>query len=110
MSRSGNHHISKPLEALAARLMGPEWRVINQLLKHWPQIAGADLAAHATPVRVKLVPNPQMRERATITVRIPGALAPHYAMMEAQMVERINRVMGYPFVERLIWEHKVGQE
>lgn len=108
MPRSGTSHISKPLEALAERLMGPEWRVINQLLKHWPTIAGNELAAHATPVRVKLLSNPNMRDQASITIRIPGALAPQYAMMESQMKERINRVMGYAFVDRLIWEHKIG--
>jgi hypothetical protein len=105
---SGVRPLSGPLQALAAAVMGPEWRVINQLLKNWPAIVGNDLARHATPVKVRLAAHPQLRDRARLTVRIPGALAPQFQMMEGQMQERINRIMGYDFVEKIIFEHKVG--
>ena len=99
------HHI----HALAGKVLGPEWRVLRRLLEHWPAIVGDEFAEHACPTGLTLLPRPGGEETAKLFVRIPGALAPQFQMMEKTIAARINGMMGYAFIERIVFEHKIGE-
>lgn len=104
-------HIQHLLHHLAGKVLGPEWRVLRQLMEHWEVIVGEDLAKHACPVGVTLVPQSATsddgREKAKLFVRIPGSLAPQFQMMQGLMLERINSVLGHGFITKIIFEHKI---
>ncbi|MDX1922651.1 MAG: DciA family protein [Alphaproteobacteria bacterium] len=103
-------HIQQLLNNLAGKVLGPEWRVLRLLMEHWKSIVGDDMAEHACPVGVTLMPNAagsEGTETAKLFVRIPGALAPQFQMMHGVMLERINQLVGYNFITKIIFEHKV---
>ena len=109
-----NHH----LESIAGKVLGPEWRVLRQLLAHWPSIVGADMAAHACPIGVTIT-RAQTKEKsqdkdsapetAKLFIRIPGALAPQFQMQEKQILSRVNQMIGYQFIDKIIFEHHLAQ-
>jgi hypothetical protein len=101
-------HVAASLHGLAAKILGEEWRVLSTLLKHWSAIVGANLAENSTPTSIKFISRPGYGQQAKIFVRIPGALAPAFQMQEETMRGRINRLMGYEFVDKIVFEHKVG--
>ncbi len=103
-----NQPLGKTLETLAGNVLGAEWRVIRLLLSQWPQIVGEEYAKHSCPVGVKIIPHPEARDKARLTIRIPGALAPEFQMQERTILGRVNRLMGYDFVEKLVLEHKIA--
>lgn len=103
-------HIQQLLNNLAGKVLGPEWRVLRLLMDHWKTIVGEDMAEHACPVGVTMVPQAggsDAAEQAKLVVRIPGALAPQFQMMHGVMLERINQLVGYDFISKIIFEHKV---
>ena len=104
-------HIQDILHNLAGKVLGPEWRVLRLLMEHWKTIVGDDMAEHACPVGIKMVPHTgsgsDKVEQAKLVVRIPGALAPQFQMMQGVMLERINQLVGYDFISKIIFEHKI---
>lgn len=100
-------HISTHLHGLAGKLLGEEWRILSRIIQNWPGIVGNGLAEHGAPASLGFVNRPGFGRQARITVDIPGALAPQFAMQEEVMRQRINRLMGYEFVEKLVFRHKV---
>jgi hypothetical protein len=101
------NHVSNHLHGLAEKILGQEWRVLSLLLKNWQGIVGPSLAAHGTPSSLKFVSKPGGGQQARIFVKIPGALAPQFQMQEETMRGRINRLMGYDFVDKIIFEHHI---
>ncbi|MBY0427910.1 MAG: DciA family protein, partial [Alphaproteobacteria bacterium] len=78
-------HIQQLLNNLAGKVLGPEWRVLRLLIEHWKSIVGEDMAEHACPVGVTLMPqsaSSDAGDKAKLFVRIPGALAPQFQMMQ----------------------------
>ena len=71
---------------------------VTRLLTHWPEIAGAEIAAIARPVEVKYG-----REGlgATLTVLTTGAQAPMLEMQKEQLREKVNAVYGYNAISRV---------
>ncbi len=103
-------HIQQLLNTLAGKVLGPEWRVLRLLMEHWKTIVGDEWAEHACPVGVTLIPgngHSGATEQARLFVRIPGALAPQFQMMHGTMIARINQLVGYDFISKIIFEHKV---
>ena len=103
-------HIQSLLHNLAGKVLGPEWRVLRLLMEHWKTIVGEDMAEHACPVGITLMPQAggsDSPEQAKLFVRIPGALAPQFQMMQGVMLGRINQVVGYDFITKIVFEHKI---
>ncbi|HVY13207.1 MAG TPA: DciA family protein [Alphaproteobacteria bacterium] len=99
-------HLSGTLHELAEKILGQEWRALSLLLKNWPGIVGAKLAQDSAPSSLRYVSRGGSQQ-ARIVVKIPGALAPSFQMQEETMRARINRLMGYDFVEKIIFEHHI---
>jgi hypothetical protein len=104
-------HIQHSLHHLAEAALGPQWRVIGRVLEHWEDVVGKEWAQHACPTGVKPIPRPvetSAPDQAKLFVRIPGALAPQFQMMEHTMRARINQLLGYEFITAIIFEHQIG--
>ncbi len=71
---------------------------ITRLLTHWPEVAGADLAAVTRPVKVGFT-----REGlgATLTLLVAPAHAPMVEMKKERLRERVNAVYGYGAIARI---------
>ena len=71
---------------------------VSRLLTHWPEIAGADLAAVTRPVKVGY-----SRDGfgASLTLLVSPAHAPMVEMRKERLRERVNSVYGYNAISRI---------
>lgn len=71
---------------------------VTRLLTHWPEVAGADMAAVTLPVKVGYG-----REGmgATLTLLVAPAHAPMVEMRKERLRERVNAVYGYNAIARI---------
>lgn len=89
----------------AATLVAPQLRTgaekrgfaVARLLTHWPEIVGADTAAHTRPVKV----SHGKGFGATLTLLTDGAHAPLVQMQLPQIRDRVNAVYGFNAVARI---------
>lgn len=71
---------------------------VSRLLTHWPEIAGAQIASIARPVRVGYG---RGGFGATLTVLTTGAQAPMLEMQKEKLREKVNAVYGYNAISRV---------
>lgn len=71
---------------------------VARLLTHWPEIAGAQLAAVTRPVRIS---HSRGGFGATLTLLTTGPMAPMVEMQLPQLRERVNACYGYNAVQRI---------
>ena len=75
----------------------------SAVVERWEEIVGAQYARHSRPEALSF---PRGRkDGGTLKVAVTGALAPMLAHVEPQLIERVNRVLGYAAVERLVLRH-----
>lgn len=80
-------------DAMAKRGM-----VLSQLLMHWQEIVGGDIAALAQPERVQFA---KENVSAVLVLFCFGANAPLVQMQSDLIVERVNEHLGYPAISRI---------
>lgn len=77
----------------------------TELVTRWRDIAGADIAAHAEPIKLQwprqLDGEPQ--EPATLVLRVEGPAAIEIQHQAAVVLERINRFFGWQAVGRIVF-------
>ncbi|WP_265500118.1 DUF721 domain-containing protein [Paracoccus beibuensis] len=71
---------------------------VARLLTHWPEIAGAQLAAVTRPVRIS---HSRGGFGATLTLLTTGPMAPMVEMQLPRLRERVNACYGYNAVQRI---------
>lgn len=71
---------------------------VARVLTHWPEIAGADLAAKTRPVRISYA---RGGLGATLTLLTTGAEAPLVEMQAERLRERVNACYGYNAIARI---------
>lgn len=71
---------------------------VTRVLTHWAEIAGADIAAVARPVKVSY---PRDGFGATLTLLTTGAQAPIVEMQKETIRERVNACYGYAAIARI---------
>jgi hypothetical protein len=71
---------------------------VSRLLTRWEEIAGADIAAVARPVKVSYS---QGGFGATLTLLTTGAHAPVLEMQKERLRARVNAAYGYNAIARL---------
>lgn len=71
---------------------------VTQLLTHWPEIAGPDLAPLCRPVKVSYA---QHGFGATLTLLAQGAAAPLVQMQLERLRDKVNAIYGYAAIARI---------
>ena len=73
------------------------------LVTRWPEIVGAEVAAHAEPIRIQWVraAGGEPAEPATLVLRVEGPMALEIQQQSAVVLERVNRFFGWQAVGRL---------
>lgn len=78
------------------------------ILLHWPEIAGARLAAVSEPLRLQWPVRPPGRspdappEPASLILRVEGAFALEFQHVGPLLVERVNARLGWRCVGRVV--------
>jgi hypothetical protein len=74
-----------------------------ELVTHWDDIAGAEIAAMAEPVRMQWIRSrdPDESPPATLVLRVEGPAALEIQHMAGVIIERVNSYLGWRAVDRL---------
>ncbi len=75
----------------------------GQVVARWAEIVGEEFARNATPEALRFPAG--KRAGGVLQLAVNGAYAPALAMVEAEIVERVNRFFGYAAVARLQMRH-----
>ena len=75
----------------------------TELVTRWKDIVGADIAAHAEPVKLQWPRevNGEPAEPATLVLRVEGPVSIEIQHQSAVILERINRFFGWQAVGRI---------
>jgi hypothetical protein len=75
----------------------------TELVTRWPDIVGAEIAAHAEPLKLQWqrTQDGQPSEPATLVLRVEGPAAIEIQHQSGVILERINRYFGWQAVGRL---------
>ncbi len=76
----------------------------TELVTRWKDIAGAEIAAHAEPVKLQWPRevNGERAEPATLVLRVEGPVSIEIQHQSAVILERINRFFGWQAVGRIV--------
>jgi hypothetical protein len=98
---------SRPL----ADLVGPSIRPVlgkqgfggSDILMHWPEIVGVELAEHCHPLRLQWRRGSRetSKDPATLVVRVESASALRLQHMESVILDRVNTYLGWRCIGRL---------
>lgn len=93
----------RPIAELVGDVGGQAFRKFGftqaALIERWGEVVGPQYARHSRPLRLKF-PRGQ-KDGGTLAIAATGALAPMLAHVEAQIIERVNRILGYAAVARI---------
>jgi hypothetical protein len=68
-----------------------------EIVTHWDDIVGAEIAAHAEPIRMQWirVPEPDDAPPGTLVLRVAGPAAIEIQHLSGVIIERVNRYVGW---------------
>jgi hypothetical protein len=74
-----------------------------EIVTHWEEIVGPEVAAHAEPIRMQWMRSrdPDESPPATLVLRVEGPAAIEIQHMSGVIVERVNRYLGWQAVSGL---------
>jgi hypothetical protein len=75
----------------------------TELVSRWPEIVGAEVAAHSEPIRIiwKRGGEDEAPEPATLVLRAEGPAAIEIQHLSNVILERVNRFFGWQAVGRI---------
>lgn len=98
---------ARPLSALVGPALAGAFKkqgfASREIVTRWPQIVGADIAAHAEPVRMQWSRQigSDDHQPATLVLRVEGPAAIEIQHLSGLIIERVNRFFGWQAVDRL---------
>src|SRR5262249_50865014 len=98
---------AKPLSQLVGKTISDAFAkqgfASTGLITHWEQIVGADIAAHAEPMRMQWprAVHEDDPEPATLVLRVEGPVALEIQHLAGVIIERVNRFFGFRAVGRV---------
>ena len=75
----------------------------HEVVTHWDDIVGREIAAHAEPMRMQWIRSrdPDDAAPATLVLRVEGPAAIEIQHLSAVIIERVNRYLGWQAVAGL---------
>jgi hypothetical protein len=94
---------TRPLSDLVPGLikasLGKKSLLFGKMLAEWQHIAGADIAAKATPLDLKFAKKLDQKSQATLHIAVQSAYALEISYQKALLIERLNMFFGYPAIK-----------
>lgn len=75
----------------------------SAVVERWVEIVGVQYARHSRPESLTFPRG--KKEGGTLKIAVTGALAPMLRHAEPQVIERVNRILGYAAVAKLLLRH-----
>ncbi len=100
MNKPSKRTYPRPLAELLDRCLGDAFArqgfASKDIVTHWADIVGADLAAYAEPIKLQWPrSDAESAEPATLILRVEGPAALEVQHMSAVILERVNRFFGW---------------
>ncbi len=98
---------AKPLADLLGKTFGDIFAkqgfASRELVMRWSEIVGAEVAAHAEPIKIQWQRpmEGQPEEPATLVLRVEGPVALEIQHAAGPIIERVNRFLGWNAIGRL---------
>jgi len=98
---------AKPLREVVGKLVGGTFArqgfASAELVTRWPDIVGAEIAAHSEPIKIQWIrpADGDEREPGTLVLRVEGPAAIEIQHLGDVICERVNRFLGWRAVARL---------
>jgi hypothetical protein len=98
---------AKPLVDLLGKTFGEIFArqgfASRELVMRWSEIVGADIAAHAEPIKIQWQRpmEGQPEEPATLVLRVDGPVALEIQHSAGPIIERVNRFLGWNAIGKL---------
>jgi hypothetical protein len=98
---------ARPLGALAQDILAESFKkqgfASSELVTRWTDIAGAEIAAHAQPekIRWQRTPEGDPPEPGTLVLRVEGPKAIEIQHQAGVIVERVNRFFGWKAIGQI---------
>jgi hypothetical protein len=106
MNKPGRH-FARPLAQLSqpvlADAFGKQGFASSELVTRWADIVGAEVAAHAEPMKIqwrRTAPD-EPPEPATLVLRVEGPVALEIQHQSGTIIERVNRFLGWNAIGRV---------
>jgi hypothetical protein len=102
-----HHSKARPLANLVGKCLAGTFAqrgfAASEIVTHWADIAGPDIASHCEPVKIEW---PRRREAAdddpaTLVLRVEGPCAIEIQHQTAVIIARVNRFFGWPAIGRI---------
>ena len=97
----------RPLAELVGRCVGETFArqgfASAELVTHWPEIVGEEVAAHSEPIRLQWpqANGPDEAAAATLVLRVEGPAAIEIQHLAPVILERVNRFLGWRAVAKI---------
>jgi hypothetical protein len=105
MNKPGSSH-PRPLAEVLRKTLGDAFAKQGfasvELVTRWPQIVGAEIAAHSQPEKIQWPRTPQARnapEPGTLLLRVEGPAALEIQHLSDVILERVNQFFGWQAVD-----------
>ena len=98
---------AKPLRDLLGKVVGETFTrqgfASAELVTRWPEIVGAEIAAHSEPIKIQWPRTAEAGARppGTLILRVEGPAAIEVQHLVNVICERVNRFLGWRAVERV---------
>jgi hypothetical protein len=105
MNKPGSSY-PRPLSEVLRKTLGDAFAKQGfasvELVTRWPQIVGAEIAAHSQPEKIQWPRTPQARsapEPGTLLLRVEGPAALEIQHLSDVILERVNQFFGWQAVD-----------
>jgi hypothetical protein len=98
---------ARPLAAFVGKCLADTFAqrgfAATEIVTHWPDIAGPDIAIHCEPIKIEW---PRRRDTAyadtaTLVLRVDGPTAIEIQHQTAVIIARVNSFFGWPAIGRI---------
>ncbi len=91
--------LSDLIPGLTKDILGKKSLLFGKMLSEWSHIAGADIAAKATPIDLKYAKKLDKKSQATLHLAVQSAYALELSYQKSLLIERLNMFFGYPAIK-----------
>ena len=91
--------LARAAEPLISQALRARGHATLEVIRRWPHIVGAELAAASEPVEMKM--RGKMRSEGVLTVRVESGFAVLFEHRKPYLIDRINSYFGFQAVSQI---------
>jgi len=102
--KASARRVGELLERCLSQTLARQGFASTELVTRWPEIAGAEIAAHAEPLKISWPRGVRAdaAEPATLLLRVEGPSAIEIQHLSGVILERVNRFFGWRAIGKIV--------